>query len=130
MSTFADVLSLVVTALQGWPLSHAVRVLETHQFSDRQFALKVRAELAAGGTLQVRLYRNGEHTDYAYQLIRGDESIRWDNKEHFPSIASHPHHVHSASGRVEASPLIGDPSHDLPFVLEYLTVLCGKNQEV
>jgi hypothetical protein len=127
MNTLADVLGLVVTMLQAWPLSHAVRVLETHQFSDRQFALKVRAELTAGGTLQVRLYRNGEHTDYAYQLIRGGESIRWDNKEHFPSIASHPHHFHSASGQVEASPLIGDPSYDLPFVLDYLTVLCGRN---
>ncbi|WP_258189407.1 toxin-antitoxin system TumE family protein [Candidatus Hakubella thermalkaliphila] len=81
----------------------------------------MRAELAAGDVLQVRLYRNNEHTDYAYQLFRGERPVvRWDNKEHFPSISSYPHHFHNTSGQVEASPLTGDPAHDLPFVLNYL----------
>jgi hypothetical protein len=121
VNTLADWLSFVVTTLQTWPLCRTVHVVETHQFSDSQFALKVRAELTAGDTVQVRLYRNGEHTDYAYQLMCGDKSLRWDNKEHFPSIPSHPHHFHTASGQVEVSPLSGDLSHDLPVVLNYLT---------
>ena len=121
MNTLPDLLSFVVTTLQAWPVCRAVRVMETARFSAHQFALKVRAELAAGDTLQVRLYRNGEYTDYAYHLARGEQSIRWDNKEHFPSIPSYPHHFHNASGQVEASPLSGDPAHDLPLVLDCLT---------
>ena len=120
MNHLADWVSFVVTTLQSWPLYRTVRVMETVQYSKRQFALKVRAELASGA-LQVRLYCNGEHTDYAYHRVRGDESVRWDNKEHFPSISTHPHHFHNTSGQVEASPLTGDPSHDLPLVLHYLT---------
>ena len=123
MSTLPDLLSFVVTTLQTWSLCSKVRVLETRQFSKSQFTLKVRAELAAGGILQVRLYRNGEHTDYAYHLIHDDQAVRWDNKEHFTTLPSHPHHFHSASGQVKASPLTGDPSRDLPLVLNYLTNL-------
>jgi hypothetical protein len=83
--------------------------------------LKARAELRSGNVLQVRLYRNGMHTDYAYQLLAGDESgVRWDNKEHFPSIPSYPHHFHAPATQTEPSPLNGDPTHDLPLVLEYL----------
>ena len=120
MSTLPDLLSFVVTTLQTFSLCRTVRVMETRQFSKHQFTLKVRAELSAGGILQVRLYRNGEHTDYAYHLIHDDKAVRWDNKEHFPALPSHPHHFHSASGQVEASPLTGDPSRDLPLVLNYL----------
>lgn len=121
MNTLPDLLNFVVTSLQASSLCTAVHVLETQQFSERQFALKVRAEFVVGGVIQVRLYCNGEHTDYAYQLVRDEKSIlRWDNKEHFSTIASQPHHFHNASEQVEASPLIGDPAHDLPFVLSYL----------
>lgn len=121
MNTLPDLLNFVVTTLQISPLCHAVYIVETHQFSARQFAIKVRAELIVGSVLQVRLYRNGQHIDYAYQLVRNENPVlRWDNKEHFPSIPSHPHHFHNPSGQVEASPLTGDPAHDLPFVLDYL----------
>ena len=122
MNSLAELLNFVTTALQSSPLCSAVRILETHQFSDNQFALKARAELTTGRTLQVRFYRNGSHTDYAYQLLRGDiPLVRWDNKEHFPEISSHPHHRHAATGQVEHSPLTGDPAHDLPYVLSLLT---------
>jgi hypothetical protein len=99
-----------------------VRIIETDNFSRNQFALKVRAELADGKMLQVRLYYNQDHTDYAYQLVQNHKPILpWDNKEHFPGLSSNPHHFHNASGRVENSPLTGDPVHDLPLVLDYLT---------
>jgi hypothetical protein len=121
VNNLPDLLNFVVTSLQASSLCNAVQVLETHQFSERQFALKVRAEFVPGGTLQVRLYCNGEHTDYAYQLVRDEKSVlRWDNKEHFTSLASQPHHFHNPSGQVEASAFTGDPIHDLPFVLRYL----------
>jgi hypothetical protein len=44
------------------------------------------------------------------------------------TLLSHPHHFHSASGQVKASPLTGDPSHDLPLVLNYLTTNEGLNR--
>jgi hypothetical protein len=51
--------------------------------------------------------------------------LRWDNKEHFPGIATHPHHFHAANGRVGDSILNGDPDHDLPLVLGYLSTFTG-----
>jgi len=102
---------------------HTVRIVETHPFSSQQFALKVRAEMQDGGMLQIRLYRNFSHLDYAYQFIEHDQMIlRWDNKEHFPLLDTNPHHFHFGSG-VESSPLKGDPLYDLPVVLDYLKSL-------
>ena len=122
MTTLAEALNLVLTLLQASALCSTVRVVETLQFSDRQFALKVRAELVHGGTLQVRLYHNERHTDYAYQVFRNDlPLLRWDNKEHFPDLATQPHHFHASIGSVTDSDLTGDPAHDLLLVLDYLT---------
>jgi hypothetical protein len=126
MTTLAEALNLLTTTLQGSPLCTSVRVVETHQFSDRQFALKVRAELAHGGALQVRLYYHDQHIDYAYQLFQADQPVlRWDNKEHFPDLVTQPHHFHAATGSVTDSTLNGDPGHDLPLVLDYLTTFPG-----
>lgn len=122
MTTPAAALNLVITILQGSPLCKAVHVLETQQFSVQRFALKVRAELTRGGVLQVRLYYNDRHIDYAYQVFSADQPLlRWDNTEHFPGIATYPHHFHAPTGLVGDSILNGDPVHDLPLVLDYLT---------
>ena len=123
MRALSEWLEFVITTLQTWSHCHSVHILETQQFSDHQFALKVRATLVPEGALQVRLYHNGAHTDYAYHVVRGDDSIRWDNKEHFPALASYPHHFHTAAGQVETSRLTGDPTRDLPMVLAYLAHL-------
>ena len=121
MNSLADLLSYVVTALQRSGRCSAVRVLDTQSFSARQYAIKVRAELLTGDVLQIRVYRNGGHVDYSYQLLRASEPVmRWDNKEHFPAIVSYPHHFHSPSGEVRISPLTGDVTTDLPFVLTML----------
>ncbi len=126
MTTLAAALNFVITTLQGSPLCSAARVIETHQFSERQFALKARADLVRGGVLQVRLYYNDRHVDYAYQLFRGDQPVlRWDNKEHFPDISTQPHHFHTHLGSVTDSFLNSDPIHDLPLVLDYLTTFAG-----
>ena len=121
MTSLADLLSSVVTELQRSGQCRAVRVLETQSFSERQFAFKVRADLISGDEFQVRIYRNGDHVDYSYQLLRDALPVmRWDNKEHFPNIKSHPHHFHSATGEVRRSPLTGDIEHDLPVVVRIL----------
>ena len=124
MNTLPELLDFTVSTLQKSTLVVNVRVLETFQFSESQFAFKVRSELVSGNVLQVRLYRNGEHNDYAFQLFRDDAPlIRWDNKEHFRSISSYPHHFHSISGQVESSSLTGDLTLDLPVVLNYLSTV-------
>lgn len=122
MSQLADLLNFVVTTLQESPVCQATHTLETQQFSDNQFAFKVRANIVDESDLQVRLYQNNEHTDYAYQWFRESQHLaRWDNKEHFPDITTHPHHFHNADGNVESSPMNGKPSHDLPLVLDHIS---------
>lgn len=123
MNNFTGLINIVVTILQKNSLCHSYYIQETAVFSSQQFAFKIIAELATGGTLQIHIYRNHMHTDYAYHFMQMDTSIRWDNKEHFPSIATFPHHFHSNSGLVEVSPLTGDPDHDLPIVLNFLSDL-------
>ncbi|MEA3351425.1 MAG: DUF6516 family protein [Chloroflexota bacterium] len=121
MNTLADLLNFVVSTLQKFSYSKVVRVVESDDFSQQRFAFKVRAELVGGATLQVRLYYNQGHIDYAYQLVRNNQPVlRWDNKEHFPEISSYPHHFHTPMGKIETSPLTGDLAHDLPFVLNHL----------
>lgn len=124
MNALADLLGFVITHLQNADFVQKVFVLETSQFSENRFTIKVRAELKSGDVLQIRLYRNDQHTDYAYQLLH-DEShmLRWDNKEHFPALASFPHHFHNAHEDTESSPLSGDPTHDLPIVLNLIANL-------
>ncbi len=93
MNTLPELLNFVITTLQLWSRVRHVRVLATEQFSSTQFAIKVRAELKNEDSLQVRIYHNESHIDYAYQLIcAGAPLIRWDNKEHFATIATYPHH--------------------------------------
>lgn len=121
MNTFAELLSHVVTTLQSSEHCAAVRILETHVFSADQFAFKLRADLISDDVLQIRIYRNRDHVDYSYQLLRSAQPVmRWDNKEHFPQIASHPHHFHDAAGEVKASPLTGEVAGDLAIVLNAL----------
>lgn len=123
MNTLSELLNFVVTTLQNSSFCEVVKVVETENFSQRQFAFKIRAELLSGDMLQVRVYYNQSYIDYAYQLVRSNQPIlRWDNKEHFPHIPSYPHHFHTPIGEVETSQLTGDLAHDLPLVLEYLYI--------
>ncbi len=121
MTTLAALLSILVTSLQESDLCRTVRVKETHTFSAHQFSLKVRTDLVSGDVLQIRIYCNNDHADYSYQLLRDNQPIlRWDNKEHFPEIATFPHHFHSPTGEVQRSPLSGEPITDLQLVLRFL----------
>lgn len=124
MNDLADFLAFVVGILQSSPSCRDVQVTETQVFSDRQFFLKVRAKLRDDSVLQVRLYINQSHIDYAYQVVLNETPImRWDNKEHFPSISSFPHHFHQPDASVVASSLTGEPRHDLALILELLAEL-------
>lgn len=125
MTTLPVLLGVLTAILQAHPLCERLAILETREFSPDQFYFKVRAELPQGYGFQARIYSNAGHVDYAYQLFKQDHPIlRWDNKEEFRSLKTHPHHHHDDRGNVVSSPLTGDPREDIALVLraieEYL----------
>jgi hypothetical protein len=93
-------------------------ILDVRQFSSEQYFFKIRAKLTESYYLQVRIYFNKEHTDYAYQLFTDEPIIRWDNTEEYKILENFPHHFHDSNGFVVSSDLIGDPRVDLEIVLE------------
>lgn len=118
MSSLPALLNLVVTTLQTYPYCTSVAVVETKEFSDEQFFVKVRAELSGSVSFQVRIYYNRGHHDYAYQLFADAPIWRWDNKEDCPGLENFPHHQHMPDGEIAPSTLCGDPATDLPEVME------------
>jgi len=111
-------LGALMAILQSHPLCERTAIVETREFSPDQFYFKLRAELPQGYKFQVRVYSNGSHVDYAYQLFKEDSPVlRWDNKEEFRSLKTYPHHHHDDRGNIQLSPLQGEPQADIVFVL-------------
>ena len=69
MSSLPALLNLVVTTLQTCSYCTSVAVVETKEFSDEQFFVKVRAELSGSVSFQVRIYYNRGHQ--VFFLTRG-----------------------------------------------------------
>jgi hypothetical protein len=107
--------------LQAHPICEQAAVIETKTFSPDQFFLKIRAQLIKNHKLQVRVYYNQGHIDYAYQLFTDEPLLRWDNKEEFYHLETYPHHHHDEQGHVKASPLSGEPLSDIEVVLQEVT---------
>ena len=126
MISLPSVLGALVTVLQAHPLCQKVSVTETEEFSADQFFFKVRADLVEERTLQVRIYYNQGHVDYAYQLFTDVPLLRWDNKEEFSHLATYPHHHHDEQGNVKPSPLIGEPTKDIEIVLHEVAAFLSK----
>lgn len=120
MTSPVDVLTLVVSTLQSSPLCLSVAVIQEKVFSGEQFVLKVRAQLVNEQSLQVYLYHNRGHYDYAYQVFGIRPLMRWDNKEDCPGLANFPHHFHPGDAAPVASSLTGEPVADLQIVLTNL----------
>jgi hypothetical protein len=114
--------------LQAHPLCSNVRVIETQEFSPKQFFFKIRTNLPEKYKLQVRLYFNQDHVDYAYQLFSDVPLLRWDNKEEFDYLESYPHHYHDELGNVKASPLQGDPVKDIELVLQKVSAFLSRER--
>lgn len=113
--------------LQTHPLCERVDVVETMTFAPDQFFFKVRAVLSEAHTLQVRIYYNRGHLDYAYQLFTDVPLLRWDNKEEFSHLETYPHHHHDAEGHVQPSPMTGEPLEDIETVLEAVKTFLGES---
>jgi hypothetical protein len=129
MKNITALVNFMITTLQTDPAVQSARTIETSQLSESQFAVKIRAQLAREIFLQIRVYRNGSHMDYSYQVFRGDIPLmRWDNKEHFPNLENFPHHFHHPAGMVVTSPLSANPENDLPEVLVNIKEWINKGE--
>lgn len=129
MTSLPALLGALVAIIQAHFLSKRVEVVETKGFSPDQFFFKVRAEFPGKYHLQVRIYYNRGHIDYAYQLFSDAPLLRWDNKEEFPALATYPHHYHNEQGKVTASPLRGDPLQDINVVLNSIAAFIESSTE-
>ncbi|MCX6031972.1 MAG: DUF6516 family protein [Chloroflexi bacterium] len=127
MTSLPSLLGALSATIQAHSLCKRVADIETREFTANQFLFKIRAEFANKTTLQVRVYFNRGHIDYAYQLFADTPLLRWDNKEEFRSIATYPHHHHDAQGNVQPSPLLGDPVSDIRMVLAAVSQFLATN---
>jgi len=118
LTSLSSFLGTLMATLQSHPICERASVLETKVFSYDQFFLKVKAELTGENKLQVRIYYNQGHIDYAYQLFADVPILRWDNKEEFRHLETYPHHHHDDQGNVNLSRLTGDPLKDIEIVLQ------------
>ena len=110
----------VSTLVTSW------RVLIADETVDRA-VYKIRCQLLRSAYwLELRFIQTEEELVYSYQLFADRPLTRWDNAPHFPSLKSFPHHFHEESGKVEESPLIGEPTQDLPHVLAEVGDLLTK----
>ena len=121
MTSLPALLGAVTAILQAAALCKQIARVETKEFSADQFLFKIRAELEGGDHLQVRIYYNRGHIDYAYQLFADAPLLRWDNKEEFDYLSTYPHHHHDEQGKVYPSPLTGDPVSDVQTVLRTIS---------
>lgn len=125
MTSLPAILGTLNAILQADPLCKRVANVETKEFAPDH--LKIRAELAGKTSLQVRVYYNRGHVDYAYQLFAEIPLLRWDNKEEFRSVTTYPYHHHDELGNIHASPLVGEPVADIQIVLEAVSQFLFKS---
>jgi len=128
LTSLPSLLGALMAILQAHPLCINVRVIETQEFSPKQFFFKIRVNLPEKYKLQVRLYFNQDHIDYAYQLFSDVPLLRWDNKEEFDYLESYPHHYHDELGNVKASLLQGDPVKDIELVLQEVSAFLSRER--
>lgn len=121
MTSLPSLLGALTAILQAHSLCKQITNVETKEFSADQFLFKIRVELEGNDHLQVRIYYNRGHIDYAYQLFADAPLLRWDNKEEFDYLSTYPHHHHDAQGKVYPSPLTGDPVSDVQTVLRTIS---------
>jgi len=68
--------------------------------------------------------RYNEYGEYGYQIIFSplkDDFSRFDNFDDRWDVPSKPHHFHKKGDKEAiASPMLGNPTHDIPILVKYL----------
>lgn len=119
---------VILTQLRQSHLCLSVRIVEPDNFAPGKFFFKLRAELVDGYNFQVRIYANGTHIDYSYQLFRETHLLRWDNKEEYPHLRTFPHHHHLPDNSIVESPLSGNPRQDIKIILHLIEHFLTSNE--
>ena len=96
------------------------QVIDSDPLDEGNFLFKIRCELISGHTLQIRIRSVAGVLRYSYQEFTTKPLQRWDNAPHFFHLTTFPHHYHDPQGKVVESVLTGDPTRDLPLVLNVL----------
>ncbi|MFO8020736.1 MAG: DUF6516 family protein [Promethearchaeia archaeon] len=67
--------------------------------------------------------RYNEYGEYGYQIkyspLKNDFS-RFDNFDNRWDVSTSPHHFHKGDEKVVASPMLGNPSHDIPILVKFI----------
>jgi len=74
-----------------------------------------------GTTLYIRY---NEFNEYGYQILFSSKKydyVRYDNYDDRWNVRTRPHHFHpKKQNPVRDSPMIGDPTHDMPILIRFL----------
>jgi hypothetical protein len=113
-------LPLLEALLRTSPKVKSFHIIDSDPLDAENFLFKIRCELISGQTLQIRLRGVSGSIRYSYQEFTDKPLRRWDNAPHFPNFPNFPHHHHDSRGNITESSLTGDPTADLPRVLNAL----------
>ena len=108
----------LLTALDEHPMVSRIKIVHLDETPTGRLEVKIRCRIAAELQFQVWIHQGASTLDYAYQLFTAAPLLRWDNSPHYPRLATAPHHRHDEHNNVTNSPLTGDPTADLPLVLD------------
>ncbi|MBD3213207.1 MAG: hypothetical protein GF311_11425 [Candidatus Lokiarchaeota archaeon] len=67
--------------------------------------------------------RYNEYGEYGYQIKHSPEKnnfSRFDNFDDRWDVSTQPHHFHKGNAEVIASPMSGDPHHDIPLLVKFI----------
>ena len=107
----------VVDILKSDRLVKSTRIVSYDETPSGRLEAKIRCQLPKNHLLQIWIHIEPESLDYAYQLFTSVPLLRWDNSPHYSNLSSAPHHFHDEQGKVHTSPLTGNITQDLRFVL-------------
>jgi hypothetical protein len=113
-------LSRLEALLRASPKVVSFQVIDNDPFDEGTFLFKLRCELHSGHILQIRIRSVADTLRYSYQEFTDRPLQRWDNAPHFSHLSTSSHHHHDSHGNVVESSLTGDPTLDLPLVLDML----------
>jgi hypothetical protein len=106
--------------LQASSKVKSFQIIDNDPPDEENYLFKIRCELISGNALQIRLRADSGSLRYSYQELTDKPLRRWDNAPHFPNLPNFPHHHHDSQGNITESSLTGDPTVDLPQVLDAL----------
>ena len=95
-----------------------IRTITGVHLSDEHYTLRIDFEQHS-----ILYVKYNDYQEYSYQILlshQGSKSIRYDNFDDRWDVSSRPNHVHMADKTVVASPMNGDPVHDMPLLIKVI----------